>query len=233
MGWKQLPLHTHDVGRQWFAQNSQNEQGWTYLKIAYSSAITLPAILKTRSARRLARCLLPAFLCAHVLKRDVWVRGSHWPVSHDHIADQLIVLLDREQCSISYFLSNLGASENTHIGQQCFGQLTAVKTGYPLSSITRIVGLGVDPSRSVFFKLSADKLLVSSDRRLKFIFFFLIHMKYVVFMRCTIKILISNWPRTRKFSQLLQAGKTVAFDFSHYGHALVTLYVQFLCSDWS
>ena len=25
----------------------------------------------------------------------------------------------------------------------------------------------------------------------------------------------------------------VAFDFSHQGHALVTLYVQFLCSDWS
>ena len=24
-----------------------------------------------------------------------------------------------------------------------------------------------------------------------------------------------------------------AFDFSHQGHALVTLYVQFLCSDWS
>ena len=57
-------------------------------------------------------------------------------------------------------------------------------------------------------------------------------MKYVVFMCRTIKILISNWPRTRKFSQLLQAGKTVAFDFSHNGHALVTLYVQFLSSDW-
>ena len=49
----------------------------------------------------------------------------------------------------------------------------------------------------------------------------------------TIKILISNWPRTQKFSQLLQAGKTVAFDFAHHGHALVTLYVQFLRSDWS
>ena len=48
-----------------------------------------------------------------------------------------------------------------------------------------------------------------------------------------IKILISNWPRTRKVSQLLQAGKIVASDFSHHGHALVTLYVQFLCSDWS
>ena len=58
--------------------------------------------------------------------------------------------------------------------------------------------------------------------------FFKIHMKYVVF-----QILILNWPRTRKFSQLLQAGKTVAFDFAHHGHALVTLYVHFLCSDWS
>ena len=50
-------------------------------------------------------------------------------------------------------------------------------------------------------------------------------MKYVVF----IKILISNSPRTRKFSQLLQAGKTVAF----HAHALVMLYVQFVFSDWS
>ena len=58
-------------------------------------------------------------------------------------------------------------------------------------------------------------------------------MKYVVFMSRTIKILISKWPRTRKFSQLLQAWKAVAFDFSYHGHALVTLYVQFLCSDWS
>ena len=49
----------------------------------------------------------------------------------------------------------------------------------------------------------------------------------------TIKSLTSNWPRTRKFSQLLQAEKTVAFDFSHHGHELVTVYVQFLCSDWT
>ena len=51
-------------------------------------------------------------------------------------------------------------------------------------------------------------------------FFFLIHMKYVVFMCRTIKILISNWPRTRKFSQLQHAGKTVAFEFSRHVHAL-------------
>ena len=39
------------------------------LKTAYSSAIALAAILKTRSARRLARCLLPAFLCAHIFSK--------------------------------------------------------------------------------------------------------------------------------------------------------------------
>ena len=44
-------------------------------------------------------------------------------------------------------------------------------------------------------------------------------MKYVVFMCRTIKILISNWPRMRKLSQLLQAGKTVAFDFCHHVQA--------------
>ena len=30
----------------------------------------------------------------------------------------------------------------------------------------------------------------------------------------------------------IQAGKTDAFHFSNHSHALVTLYVQFLCSDW-
>ena len=50
------------------------------------------------------------------------------------------------------------------------------------------------------------------------------------FMSRTFKMLISNWSRTRKFNWLLHlhAGKAVAFDFSHC-HALITLYVQFLC----
>ena len=66
------------------------------------------------------------------------------------------------------------------------------------------------------------------------LFFPRIHIKYVVFMSLwprTIRILISNWPRTRKFSQFFKntGGKTI----SYHGHALVTLCVQFLCSDWS
>ena len=66
----------------------------------------------------------------------------------------------------------------------------------------------------------------------------LICFKFIGSMWCTfyaaqLKILISNWPRTRKFSQLLQAGQTVAFDFAHHDHALVTNFVKLLCCDWS
>ena len=71
-------------------------------------------------------------------------------------------------------------------------------------SLERIAGSGVDPSRSsIFLKPSADKLLVLVHFSSKFIW-----NNYVVLMCYTIKILIANWPRTRKFSQLLQAGKT-------------------------
>ena len=52
----------------------------------------------------------------------------------------------------------------------------------------------------------------------------------------TIKISISNFPRTRKFSQLLQAGKTIAFDFSHpwshVGHALRPIFMLWLVKIW-
>ena len=58
----------------------------------------------------------------------------------------------------------------------------------------------------------------------------------MLFCMCrTIKMLISNWPRKLKFSQFFTGREDmpVTFDFSHQGHTLVTLYVQFLCSDWS
>ena len=56
-------------------------------------------------------------------------------------------------------------------------------------------------------------------------------MKYVVFTSQwprTVKILISNWPRARKFSQLSKntGGKRLFLTMG-------TLYVQFSCSDWS
>ena len=85
----------------------------------------------------------------------------------------------------------------------------------------------------VFFEVIRWKVTSFQMTAGSSLIFLKIDMKYVVFMCRTIKILIWNWPRTRKFSEPFSTGKTVAFDFAYYGHALVTLYVQFLCSDWS
>ena len=43
-------------------------------------------------------------------------------------------------------------------------------------------------------------------------------------------VYVTNWPRTRKLTSFLkiQTGKIFS-----YNHALITLYVEFLCSDWS
>ena len=138
------------------------------------------------------------------------------------------------QCSIPHFLASLGEQEDwycTHIAHQCCDQLTAVKTGYSLTSITwPYCGLGCRP-----VKLSADKLLVFKWSQAEV--YFLIPMKYVVFICRRIKILNSNWPRMRKFRQLLQAGKAVASDFSprplpRVGHALRPIFMLWLVKNW-
>ena len=60
-------------------------------------------------------------------------------------------------------------------------------------------------------------------------------MKYAVLMSRRIKILNANWPQMRKFTQLLQAGKTVAFDFSLWSrvrHALRPIFMLWLVKIW-
>ena len=112
-------------------------------------------------------------------------------------------------------------------------QLAEQGIRWPVSP-DRIAGSGVDPSRSSMYLFEVIRWQVSSFQMIAgSSSIFLIHMKYVVFYMCrTIKILISNWPRKLKFSQFLQACQLLS-DFSHQGHALVALYVQFLCSAWS
>ena len=58
-------------------------------------------------------------------------------------------------------------------------------------------------------------------------------MKHVVFMCRQLKFDFKLTSDAKIQLAPLQAGKTVAFDFSHHGHTLGTLYVQFSCSDWS
>ena len=117
------------------------------------------------------------------------------------------------QCSISHFLASLLAQEDwycTHIVHQCCDQLTAVKAGYPLTSITwpyrglRCRLIKDDYCFEVIrWQINSFQMIAGSS------LIFLINMKYVVFYLCrTIKILISNWPRKLKFGKFLQAGKT-------------------------
>ena len=66
------------------------------------------------------------------------------------------------------------------------------------------------------------------------LFLSMIHIKYIMFMSLwtrTIRIVISNWPRTQKFSQFFL--KTTGGENFYHGHALVTLYVQFFFFFWS
>ena len=78
-------------------------------------------------------------------------------------AGQLIVLLDRDQCSISYFLASLGAQLIMHTyWTSILWSIDSCHTGYPLTSITWAYRrLRCRPIEiKYFFKLSADKLLV-------------------------------------------------------------------------
>ena len=115
-------------------------------------------------------------------------------------------------------------------------QLSKQGIRWPVSP-ERIAGSGVDPSRSsIFLKLSADKLLVFKWSQAQ-VCFLKIYMKYVVFMSLwpsTIKILIWNLPRTRKFSQLFKNtdGQDLLLPWSRVGYALRPIFILWLVKIW-
>ena len=84
----------------------------------------------------------------------------------------------------------------------------------------------------VFFEVIRWQLPVLNNRRLMFIFS---SDSYEMCLCHYGPVLLGFWLQTvlgRETSASflkIQAGKT----FSYHGHALVTLYVQFLCSEWS
>ena len=120
-----------------------------------------------------------------------------------------------------------------HINVVIKWQLSKQGIRWPVSP-DRIAGSGVDPSRSsIFWSYPLTIYSFSNDRRLTFSYFF----KFISNMLCLCQYrpaLLRFWYQTdlrRKNSASffkIQAGKTL----SNYGHVLVTLHVQFLCSDW-
>ena len=110
------------------------------------------------------------------------------------------------------------------------------KHGNPLTSTTwPYRGLKCRPIEVEYFlKLSADKLPLSNDRRLKFIFS---KDSYQICCVCVtmaphyqdFDFKLASEAKIQPVFLKVQAGKTL----SYHGHALVTLYVQFLYSDRS
>ena len=130
------------------------------------------------------------------------------------------------------FFCNLGfliaQDQRKLIAHQCcdqswiisMDQLTAVKTRYPLTSITwPYRGLRCRPIEVEYF-FEVIRWQVTSFQKIADSSLFLkkIHMKYVVFMSLRFRTI-----RKKNSASYLeiQAGKT----FSYQGHALVTLYV--------
>ena len=85
--------------------------------------------------------------------------------------------------------------------------------------------------RVIFWRYSLTSCYFPNDRRLKFNFFKCIWNK-----SCLWAALLKFWFQTdlgrENSTGFIHAGKAITFDFSHHNHALITLYVQFLCSDW-
>ena len=135
------------------------------------------------------------------------------------------------QCLISHFPSSLGACKlklyiHYWLIDSCQNSVSLTSIPWPHR------GLRYRPTEFECFlevirwQVATFQMIAGSSS-----FFFNAHKK-VEFMCRTFKILISTWPRTRKFNRLLHAEKVIAFGFSHC-QALITVYVQFLCSDWS
>ena len=109
-------------------------------------------------------------------------------------ADQLIILQDRDQCSVSYFLPSLGSEHRKliHVNAVIDWQLSKQGIRWPVS-LDCIAGSGVDPSRSsVFLKLSADKALVFKWSQAQVKFF----LKFIWNMLCLCAAQLKFWFQT-------------------------------------
>ena len=139
------------------------------------------------------------------------------------------------QCFLSNFLTTLGAQEETD-GTSMLWSIDSCQNKVSADQYHLAVSgaqVSTYRDRVHFWSYPLTTYWFSNDRRLKLIFF-----KFIWKMLCLCHYgpaLLRFWFQTdlgRENSASflkIQAGKT----FSYHGHALVTLYVQFLCSDWS
>ena len=89
----------------WLAETASSSSGASFF--ARSRRATGDEPQGTMGRRSLARCLLPAFLCAHIFidrEREVWVRGSCWNVSRQNVDNAKFLFRFEIFAVISYLL---------------------------------------------------------------------------------------------------------------------------------
>ena len=121
------------------------------------------------------------------------------------------------------------------IAHQCCDQLTAVKTGYPLTSITwPYRGLKCRSIKVEYFFAVIRWQITSFKWSQAQVYFFQWLILNLLCLCHYGPALLRFWFQTDLWREnsasflKIHAEKT----FSYHGHALVTLYIQFLCSDW-
>ena len=104
------------------------------------------------------------------------------------------------------------------------------KQGIPFGRILPVISYR--PTEfECFLKLSADKLLVFKWSQAQVQFFKRIGNRKLRLWAALLKFWFQADLRRENSASF--TGREFAFDLSHHRHALVTLYVQFLFSDWS
>ena len=119
-----------------------------------------------------------------------------------------------------------------HINVVINWQLSKQGIRWPVSP-DRIAGSGVEPSRSsILLKLSADNLFVFKWLQAHVHFFLNSYQICCVYVSIAphyydFDFKLTSDAKLQPVFFKIQAGKT----FSYHGHVLVTLHLQFLCSD--
>ena len=163
----------------------------------------------------------------------IYLEAVRWPVNCFTRSRSLFNLI---------LLASVGAQENwqcTHIGHQCCDQLTAVKTGYPLTRITwpyRELRCRPIEVKYFFFKLSASKLLIFKwlQAQVQFI------LKLIWNMLCLCAEQLNFWFQTELrrenlasyYRQRKQLHLTLHTMFMRFYHALRPIFMFWLVKIW-
>ena len=162
----------HAIGRDWLSTDCKGRVGETVRRVLASPHFVCWTFTKwsiDSCQNRIATDQYPMTISrAHV--------STYWGdvIYSEAVRWTVIILLDRDQFSVSYFLPSLGSEHRKTDTRQCFVNVVIhwQLTRYPLTSITWLYrGLRCRPIEVFFWSYPLTRYWFLNDRRLKFNFF--------------------------------------------------------------